>query len=35
MSGKLVKLPASIVDSHLCNIINRGLESDSLSNGQK
>ena len=32
---KLVKLSANIVDSHLCNIINKDLESNSFQMGQK
>ena len=32
---KLVKLSANIVDSHLCNIINKDLESNSFSDGAK
>ena len=32
---KLVKLSANILDSHLCNIINKDLESNSFSDGAK
>ena len=32
---KLVKLSANIVDSHLCNIINKDLESNPFSDGAK
>ena len=35
MPPKLVKLSANIVDSHLCNIINKVLESNSFSDGTK